>query len=333
MYRAIIAFVCNLTVCVASAQSPLGIPLENLINASRPDYKLIPLDVVPLMRRAYEADRGPDIDLELAIELYGVVANNGALDPSVRTFCLANMAYCMERMNRYREAIQALDRIRVLNPEVSEVSFWTDYEIARAMADTGGHSLIPDFDPSENEKKARFDILFNRHIDPRMELIAAHKKAAQEYRIAGQTNGEYFSYAIQELQKGLALMEVLIEEGKYTKSDEEREAEYKYLTESLEFLKFLQLDYKAQEAKTLDSSVNEVFASLSAPPVTDIGAVDYLSVAQSTVISEDKSMPEVQSIDTNASNRNFLVKAIGFVLVLAGFAVLRMKVKGWKSSA
>jgi len=329
MYKAVISLFCGLLICVGSAHAQVEIPLENLINTSRPDYTLLPLEIVPLMKQAYEADRGPNIDLELAIELYGVVANNTTLDPSIRTFCLANMAYCMERTNRYTEAVRALDQIRTLNTEANEVSFWTEYEIARAMADTGGHSLIPDFNPTDQEKKVRFDALFGRHRDPRMELIAAHMKAAQEYRLAGQNNGEYFAYAVEELNAALALVEVLVEQGTYTKSDQEREAEQANITQLLDFVKFLQSEHEAKGAKTLDSAVEDVFASL-ASPVTNEKVANSLP-EQTPVNPVSRSADRTQVGDTRvAPNRNFLTKGLGLVLVFIGIGALTIKVKGLK---
>jgi hypothetical protein len=86
-------------------------------------------------------------------------ADRPGVDPRVQTHLQATLAHTLEFSNRHPEAIKVMERLKKsrIMPEDERIRFLIDLEICRAMAQSGGHPNIPEFDPTifEIHRKAR----------------------------------------------------------------------------------------------------------------------------------------------------------------------------------
>jgi len=127
-------------------------------------------------------------------------------DPDLLTHFMAYLALCQEENNKHPLAVETLYRLRALRsePEAEEIRFLADLEIARLMAQCGGHPNIPDFDPTIFEKEEQFQHLFETYSPYRREIMKAHIEFAQEASEAALGDPALFEYlatAIRELEE------------------------------------------------------------------------------------------------------------------------------------
>jgi hypothetical protein len=169
---------------------------QRLFSETRPDLNA--LDVPDSIRSLYETalELRHDDDLPGSLEAYSRLADETTLDPALRTHFLAAKAYLSELNDQYSLAMKALRAIKELRPEpeAEPIRFLADLEIARAMADSGGHPSLPDFNPTIQEKEQQFESLFATYNPYCVEVIDAHLKFGRECLDAASSDPIFLSY-------------------------------------------------------------------------------------------------------------------------------------------
>ncbi len=154
---------------------------------------------------------------QAAIEAFSSMLSDDSLglSPDQRSLALAQLALSQEAANQHPDAMKTLQSLRDSRPEqeAQEIRFLADCEMARLMAQCGGHPNIPGFTPSIEEKEKQYNLLFSSYTPYRIEILAAHsdfaKEAYDEVMRGGPLYAAYKKVAVQQLKEVQAIAEAL----------------------------------------------------------------------------------------------------------------------------